>query len=781
MTDESCGQFRMAKLQVYNWGTFPEVHDIPIARRGFLFVGRSGAGKTTLLDAFSALLVPPKWIDFNAAAREGDKAGRDRSLLSYVRGAWAEQQDDASGRFGTQYLRCGSTWSALGLTFHHSDGRVVVLVAVFWIKGNSENRDEVRRHFFIFERPFDIREFRDFQLDIRRLKQQFPEAFGRDEFAPYSEKFRRLLSIGDEPALRLLHKTQSAKNLGDLNAFIRDFMLERPETFAAADRLVEEFASLNAAHEEVIKARRQIAVLAPARTDHNAMEQVRSEERIGEELRAGVDGYKETCRGALLKDRILRLEGDLSAAEAEEQKEIAEHGNESARLNDLRAQHRDAGGQRIEDLETERRNAEFTREERLRKRGRMQDACQALGWRLPDTPDAFGRMTSAAREKRDDGPEEQEGLQRRLADLAVELAAAQKDFASAKDEVAALSRQSSNVPAENLRIRRFVAHELGLDEGDLPFAAEWIEILPSENGWAGAIERVLRNFALDVLVAEKYYAAVSDIVNRASLRGRLVYDRVPKAPAPVLVRQIAGDALYRKVKVRPGVHQTWIENTLRQRFDFQCVDSMHAFRAAEKAVTREGQIKSGRERHEKDDRFDVNDRSRWVLGFDNRAKLELFTDRAQKAATRVASLDMQRREIAQNQREATEQMLHCQTLANLEWHEVDVASLNLRLSALVKALEALREGNPALRQLADRMAKQEKRVEKRHELLVEAKARVVELRRLLAQKRKELQTRGTSCSRRRSIGGFPATSTPRLRRRSISTIWIASPCWPSAV
>jgi uncharacterized protein YPO0396 len=107
------GQFRIANLQVYNWGTFSGVHDIPIAERGFLFVGRSGAGKTTLLDAFSALLVPLKWIDFNAAAREGDKSGRDRSLLSYVRGAWAEQQDDASGEFGTRYLRAASTWSAL--------------------------------------------------------------------------------------------------------------------------------------------------------------------------------------------------------------------------------------------------------------------------------------------------------------------------------------------------------------------------------------------------------------------------------------------------------------------------------------------------------------------------------------------------------------------------------------------------------------------------------------------------------------------------------------------
>ena len=74
-------QFRMTRLQVYNWGTFSELHEVPISERGFLIVGRSGAGKSTLLDAFSALLVPPRWIDFNAAAREADRTGRDRNQI----------------------------------------------------------------------------------------------------------------------------------------------------------------------------------------------------------------------------------------------------------------------------------------------------------------------------------------------------------------------------------------------------------------------------------------------------------------------------------------------------------------------------------------------------------------------------------------------------------------------------------------------------------------------------------------------------------------------------
>ena len=267
----TAAQFRIVKLQVFNWGTFSDVHDIPIAERGFLFVGRSGTGKTTLLDAFSTMLVPPKWVDFNAAAREGERGGRDRSLLSYVRGAWAEQQDDESGLIATQYLRAGTTWSALALTYGNSAGETIVLVQLFWIRGKSSSREDLRRYFLIFERPFDLREVGDFQLDVRRLKMKLPEAFAREDFAPYAERFCRRLGIDNELALKLLHKTQSAKNLGDLNTFLRDFMLDKPETFDAADRLVAEFAELNAAHRAVVTAREQVQTLAPAREEQRVL------------------------------------------------------------------------------------------------------------------------------------------------------------------------------------------------------------------------------------------------------------------------------------------------------------------------------------------------------------------------------------------------------------------------------------------------------------------------------------------------------------------------------
>ena len=64
-------QFRLVRIQTYNWGTFSGISDFPISEAGFLFVGPSGSGKSTILDAHAALLTPPGgWISTLLLARQ---------------------------------------------------------------------------------------------------------------------------------------------------------------------------------------------------------------------------------------------------------------------------------------------------------------------------------------------------------------------------------------------------------------------------------------------------------------------------------------------------------------------------------------------------------------------------------------------------------------------------------------------------------------------------------------------------------------------------------------
>ena len=734
-------QFRMRRLQVFHWGTFSGLHDIPIAERGFLFVGPSGAGKTTLLDAFSALLTPPRWTDFNAAAREADRTGRDRNLVSYVRGAWAEQKDDESGEIATRYLRTGTTWSALALTFANSAGNTVVLVQLFWLRGAANGAGDVRRHYLIFERPFDLKEMKDFDLDVRKLKHAHPNVFARDEFRPYCERFMRLLGIETELALKLLHKTQSAKNLGDLNAFLRDFMLDRPETFDAAERLVGEFAELNAAHQAVVTAREQVQTLTPARQQHVDLQELIRQQRHSKEVKDGVDGYRETCRLALLKKRIDELRVELEGLEGEAQRKAAALGNERSALDDLERQHRELGGERIERLEAERAALERTRDEASRKRTRAETACRKLEWALPTTPHGFAELAAQARGEVEDWQRQRTRTQEQQFALVNQKAEKAREFAEATAEVRALRRQPSNIPAHMLDLRARVAQEVGLSETALPFAGEWIEVDAAEAAWQGAIERVLHGLALSVMVEERYYARVSTFVNEAHLGGRLVYFRVGR-PEETGARPIPANSLWHKLRIKPGIFTPWLDAELKQRFDYVCADSVQAFRSAEKAVTREGQIRHGKTRHEKDDRFRVDDRRQWVLGFDNREKLALYERRAQELADEIAALQRSIAGLTAMDEKRAERALVCQELANMQWQEIDVVPLAERIAAIERSLREAREGNTALQEIGRRIESQKQPVAKADEAVIAVRAKIHARREETHEREKRLRILG---------------------------------------
>ncbi|MBS1691078.1 MAG: AAA family ATPase [Actinobacteria bacterium] len=145
------GQHRLARVQLFNWGTYDGYHDLPVARRGFLITGPSGSGKSTLLDAISAVLV-------NAAAQ-----GRGRTVASYIRGAYARGSDTETRELRARYLREGATWSAVGLTMRTAgdDGdTVTTLIVLFHLKRGSNDVGESGRAFLLFEHDLDITELR---------------------------------------------------------------------------------------------------------------------------------------------------------------------------------------------------------------------------------------------------------------------------------------------------------------------------------------------------------------------------------------------------------------------------------------------------------------------------------------------------------------------------------------------------------------------------------------------------------------------------------------------
>lgn len=708
-------QYRMRRLQVFNWGTFSGLHDIPIAEEGFLFVGRSGSGKSTLLDALSALLVPPGWLVFNAAAREGDRGRHDRDAASYVRGAWADQKDADSGEIATQYLRAGTTWSALAVQYANRAGEVVSLVQLLWLRGGANH--DVRRHYMIAEGPFDIAtELKDFDLDLRRLKQRLTDVRHFDTFSAYGEHFRRLLGIESEMALKLLHKTQSAKNLGDLNAFLREFMLDRPRTFEVAERLVEEFAELDAAHQAVITARQQVDTLRPARDAYRRHQAITVDLVSLDGLLAGVDAYRDFCKMGLLRAEIDRLRTEDQGLDGLEHQQLETFENEDAKLKEFEARHREQGGAQIEALEDQKRHSERQRDERMEKRKQAESACRRLDWALPDSPQGYAQLAARARDIVERWKERDDELSKQQFALLRQKEAAEKEFTEARHEIEVMQRLPSNIPAHMLDLRQRLTADLGLGEGELPFAGELIEVKSEADEWRGAIERVLRGFALSLLVEERHYARVSAYINDTRLHGRLFYYRITEDTGGA--RQgVHLASLINKLSLKDGVFRPWLEAELRRRFDYACVENMRDFRQMERALTREGQIRHGRAAHEKDDRYAIDDGRRWVLGFDNLEKLKLYRERAQHLAENISGLAQELRQCETEKAQAMERFKACHILANLPWAEIDVAALLDRIKTLDNTLKELRSGNHALKELHELIKKQKDKVKHADEAL----------------------------------------------------------------
>lgn len=193
----TAGQHRLARIQVYNWGTFGGYHDLPVPRAGLLLTGPSGSGKSSLLDALSAVLVPAKNLRFNAAAQDAGTNDRSRSVLSYVRGAFRRVTQETTGEVVTDYLRPGATRSGIALTFnrlHPAD--TLTLLKLYHVRSGADSVSQVE---VLIEGEQDLAELMPLLsngMDKRALRQAIGDrARFFQGYSSFAAAFRRRLGL----------------------------------------------------------------------------------------------------------------------------------------------------------------------------------------------------------------------------------------------------------------------------------------------------------------------------------------------------------------------------------------------------------------------------------------------------------------------------------------------------------------------------------------------------------------------------------------------------------
>src|SRR5699024_2708520 len=122
---------------------------------------------------------------------------------------------------------------------------------------------------------------------------------------------------------------------------------------------------------------------------------------------------------------------------------------------------------------------------------------------------AFTATLARVEELTDDLNARREGLDDERAARHAQKADLLKDAERIRSELASLASRTTNLPSSQLDVRAELCETLGLDETDLPFAGELLDVRDEHEQWRGAAERVLRGFAMSLLVPQQHYDRVS--------------------------------------------------------------------------------------------------------------------------------------------------------------------------------------------------------------------------------------------------------------------------------
>ena len=280
-------------------------------------------------------------------------------------------------------------------------------------------------------------------------------------------------------------------------------------------------------------------------------------------------------------------------------------------------------------------------------------------------------------------------------------------------EIDSLILRTSNIPSNLVELRDNLCSDIKIDTSEIAFAGELLEVKQSEIRWEGAIERLVHGFAISLLVPEKHYASVSKWVNQKYMGTKLVYFKVGKDSREQIFNFDDARSVSSKLTVKQdSVFTKWLTNNLNQRFPHICCDTLDDFRRQSKAITIHGQIRSG-QRHEKDDRHNIKNRMRYVLGFSNKKKIEALEEELSQIKEKIQGLNAQNEMIKKDKRTQDNLLRACDMLIEYSSHEtIDVLSVERIISEKKERIFQINRSNDILSDLEKQKIKKEEELKK---------------------------------------------------------------------
>lgn len=531
-TSSEVAGFKLDYLEVWNWGTFDKkVYHMNLHGNNSLLTGANASGKSTLIDALLTLMVPLKRQRFYNQSSGVEKKG-NRTEESYFFGNYGNQQQEGAASTTTLRLRDKGARSVLLASFCNVDKRVVTLFQVRYYTG-----EELKVLFGVARESLTIeRDFSEFDLHgdwRKRLTKKYNtnETKRTIEFfdgpVVYGEKMITLFGMRSDKALTLFNQIVGVKVLDDLDSFIRTNMLEELPAEEKYQELKDNFQNLMEAKTNIDKVKEQIAQLEPINALTEELKEI--DIRIVEmEQEKSVAAYWFAARTVDLCDKeLVCCKSDLRKLEDRLKELKVQKGElEQEQMRLTVAIEKDEVGQQIHEIEKEINQRVRIRDNRKAKAEEYDKLAKLV--KMEQSPDVEVFEINRATAKR-----EKDALQvtidRQLMEEKRQAQNRQDEISSNIEERMAtiryLQQHKNNISGRVAEIRDEILEAVGATTEEIPFIGELICVKDDERDWEYSIERILHNFALRLVVPEKYYKQVNEYVNGHNLRGRIVYQR----------------------------------------------------------------------------------------------------------------------------------------------------------------------------------------------------------------------------------------------------------------
>lgn len=694
--------FRLNTLQLCNWGVLQndKIFTFDFDNKSTLLTGRNGSGKTTIVDAIITLLVPKRYRYYNQSS-SGNTKDKERDEESYVLGAYGTSSDESSHSGKTKFLRDKNCISIINGVFRNEiTKQAVSLLQVRYFSSN-----ELVTYECITEKVLLIKDIEDIlqkekaKLDRDKKWRQIlknkcgTEFWDSDGFSKYAARFKNLFGLKEDnenKSLKLFAQIVGMKELGNLNEFIRQKMIEGVDVDTQFENLHSNFLKLIQCENEIAKTKCQLELLKPVIETGKKIEE-------SEEKKAKLIHNQNTVPAWYSKSAIEILSNEIND-KTQEKKDLEKQKSDKKIIisnlsYDIETLSSNSGIQIVREKERQIENRKKDKDTIQKALDTYKRNLEVFNFTIPHSNDEFLKLTKTIEQKKSEIEDMRNQLRKKEVEATIAFQNLDNQLKELTAELKSLGSRNSNIPLKNIEIRNQILENTGLSEKDIPFVGELIQVKDEEKSWNYAIERLLHNLALTLLVTEQNYQKVTEYVKSNNLNGRVVYLRVGMQLDAELP-SYPSDTVLGKISIKKGHSlSSWIERHIFEKWNYICSDEFTTISKNDKVITSSGLIKNGF-KHEKDDSEKIRQNFHNVLGWNNLEKRKTISSQIEDTNTEIENLKIETKKINEDFQNL-EKKNDCakKILEYNSFSEIDVDSVAIEIQEMIEEKDRLAKEN----------------------------------------------------------------------------------------